>query len=190
MVRIHLSDGSSCIVPSELAARDDIHAGTTLTPEQLQSLSRRAERLLARRAALRLLARASHTRAGLARKLSARGFGADAVRRALDRMAALGYLDDRRFAEAWLRSRMASSTDGFKALYRGLLRRGVSRSVAEAAVAESCPEEEELVRALRLSQRLSPRSIAARLVSRGYRSRTIARVLKELRSTTPPDGEG
>ena len=177
---VRLSDGSSCIVPAEVVAGEALSTGAVLDDDRLQSLRSRSELVLARSRALSLLSRSAHTRRGLARKLEARGFGPGAVRAAVDRMAELGYLDDRAFALDWARARVAGRAEGWKAVYRGLLGRGVPRSIADEAAAEVCSDEAELEMARRLAGDLSPRKAASRLSARGFRSRTIARVLREI----------
>jgi regulatory protein len=180
-VRIHLADGSFFILHAEVFAREGIAAGSHLDPERVSLLLVRSERVFARVRSLALLSRAAHTARGLARKLRARGFSADAVRHSLERMRELGYLDDRAFAEGWVTSRMSLKREGGKALYRGLLRRGVARALAEEVVAAACTFTEELECARRLTEGLSPPAAISMLTHRGFRSRTIAAVLAEMR---------
>ena len=177
---VRLSDGSSFVAPAEVVAGEGLSTGTSLDDDRLRSVRSRSEFVLARSRALSLLSRSAHTRRGLARKLEARGFGPGAVRAAVDRMAELGYLDDRAFAIDWARARVAGRAEGWKAVYRGLLGRGVPRSIADEAAAEVCSDEAELEMARRLAGDLSPRKAASRLSARGFRSRTIVRVLREI----------
>jgi regulatory protein len=181
--RIHLSDGSFFVLHAEIIAREGISAGTPMDPARLADLLSRSEMVFARSRALSLLSRAAHSRRELARKLGARGFGPEAVRQAIARMSELGYLDDRAFAEGWVRSRMAARREGWKALYRGLLRKGITRALAEEVTEASCPFEEELENARLLATGLEPRRVIRLLSARGFRSRTIARVLRDLKGT-------
>jgi len=172
--------GSAFVVPAEILVGDGLSTGAALDDQQLQSLRTRSELVLARTRALSLLSRAAQTRRGLARKLEARGFSPPAVRAAVARMVELGYLDDRAFALDWARARSAARAEGLKAVYRGLIRHGVPRPIAAEAADEVCSAEAELEVARRLAVGLSPRAAANRLSARGFRSRTIARVLREL----------
>lgn len=182
-VRIHLSDGSFFILHAEVFARAGIAAGTPIDSETRSLLLARSERIFARLRALSLLSRAAHTRQGLARKLAARGFSKQAIRHAIARMSELGYLDDRAFAESWVNSRMSSRKEGAKALYRGLLGRGVARPLAEEVVSGLCPFEKELIGARALAAGLSLNAAIRALTGRGFRSRTIAALLRELKET-------
>jgi regulatory protein len=85
--------------------------------------------------ALNLLARRDHSVAELRRKLLAKGFPAARVEEALETLVRQGYLDDRRFAERWAASALASGRFVGSRLLLELLRRGVDRETAGAAVA-------------------------------------------------------
>jgi regulatory protein len=177
---VRLSDGSSCIVPAEVVAGEALSSGAVLDDDRLQSLRSRSEFVLARSRALSLISRSAQTRRGLAQKLEARGFSPEAVKAAIDRMAELGYLDDRAFALDWARVRLTRRAEGWKAVYRGLLARGVPRTIAGETAAEVCSDEAEREMARRVAGSLPPRTAASRLAARGFRSRTIVRVLREI----------
>jgi len=168
---------------AEVFARSGLRAGSTLDPETRARLVGRSDRVRARVQALRLLSRAAQTRRGLARKLAARGFPAAAIRYALLRMTELGYLDDRVFADSWVRSRMSSGKDGGTALYRGLLARGVPRPVAEEAVSDAYSFEEEIRNGSRLVKGLARAAAIRKLAGRGFRSRAIAAVIRDIPRT-------
>jgi len=93
----------------------------------------------AERQAVALLARAEQTRSGLAAKLEKKGRSRRAASLALDRLLEEGLLDDRRFAEAWLRSRLgrlaSRAAEGPLRLAQGLRARGVDEETARAALA-------------------------------------------------------
>ena len=180
MVRIHLSDGSFFLLHEEVFARSGLAAGVEIEEEQQRRLLSRSDRVRARIAALRLLSRSAHTRRGLARKLAARGFDRGAVRHALARMVELGYCDDRAFAESWLRLRLSRGVTGATALYRGLVDRGVPKPLAQEVVSEMYSHEQEVQNARRLAAGLSRTAAIRRLAGRGFRSRAIAAVLRDI----------
>lgn len=90
--------------------------------------------------AIRLLARRDHSYNELARKLAADGAAAEDIEETLSRMVELGLLDDRRFAEAWIRSKARGR--GVVRLRHDLLQRGVSREIIEAALASETADSE------------------------------------------------
>lgn len=96
------------------------------------------------------MAAVEHCTRGLERKLLARGYEEAEVAETLRRLTAEKFLDDRRFAGLWIEFRQRRSNEGGRRLAEGLLRRGVHRDIAEAAVKEaSCTDEyrEALMRA-------------------------------------------
>jgi len=97
----------------------------------------------AERDAMALLARAEHTRIGLSLKLMKKDHRDDARNRALDRLSSAGSLSDARFAEAWLRSRVARRAEGRGKLLAGLLARGVPGDIAQEALARLYEGEDE-----------------------------------------------
>ncbi len=181
MVKVHLADGSFFVLHAEVFATGGIAAGSVIDEARVEELTARSQRVLARDAALRLLSRAAQTRSGLTRKLRARGFSAQAAGAAVERMIELGYLNDRAFAESWARFRLSGRKEGWRSLYRGLVRNGIPRSLAEEVLSSVCTEEVELEGARNLVRGMAPKAAASRLTSRGFRSRTIARILSEMR---------
>jgi regulatory protein len=126
--------------------------------------------------AVRLLGQRAHSAAGLARKLSRRGFEAEVVGQVLDRLAERGYLDDAEYARALVKHR--GSARGAAAIAAELASKGVARTVVQAAVAELDPER-ELEAAERFARRWLPRAepgslrsllqvAGPRLARRGY----------------------
>jgi len=100
--------------------------------------------------ALRLLGRRMHTRAELERKLLARA-APEEVRSVLARLEEWGYLDDRAFAEAFVRSRRGRW--GELRIAAELRRRGVDERIVREALAAEDGEEDEPARALALLEK-------------------------------------
>jgi regulatory protein len=141
----------------------------------------------AREAALRLLERTRRTRRDLARRLRDRGYPAEVVEPTLDRLAAVGLVDDVEYACAFLRGRAARRPSGRRRLEQELRTRGVAaedvaqafkRFAAERGEEEQGPvdEAEGARRVLALAARryrgLDPRTrrqrLYALLVRRGF----------------------
>src|ERR1700682_5593242 len=89
----------------------------------------------ARALCLRLLTARSRTRAELAGQLTKRGYPDDVSVRVLDRLAAVGLVDDADFAEQWVRSRRQNAGKGKRALGAELRTQGVDGDVIAAALA-------------------------------------------------------
>jgi regulatory protein len=87
-------------------------------------------------AAAALLATRSWSIHDLRRRLVTLGYRGDLIGTVVERLVALGYLDDQRYAAAWVASRDRSRPRGSLVLRRELQRRGLEPSVIETALAE------------------------------------------------------
>ncbi|WP_104204994.1 regulatory protein RecX [Billgrantia saliphila] len=84
--------------------------------------------------AVRLLARREYSRAELVARLSARSHSSEAIDTCLDELIEQGLQSDARFAESFLRSRVARGQGPLKVRVE-LERRGIERTQAAAALA-------------------------------------------------------
>ena len=90
----------------------------------------------ARNLCLRLLTVRARTRAELAAQLTKRGYPDDVAERVLDRLGDVGLVDDRDFAEQWVRSRRVNAGKGKRALASELRTKGVEDEVIADALAD------------------------------------------------------
>ena len=88
----------------------------------------------ARALCLRLLTVRARSRAELAGQLSKRGYPDDVRERVLDRLAAVGLVDDAEFAEQWVQSRRAKAGKSKRALAAELHTKGVDNDVITAVL--------------------------------------------------------
>jgi regulatory protein len=149
---------------------------TSCPPPSISEPSREEQ---ARALCLRLLTARSHTRAELNRQLAKRGYPADVSARVLDRLAAVGLVDDTDFAEHWVQSRRANAGKSKRALAAELQTKGVDNDVIStvlgglSAGAER-ERAEQLVRARLRRETLSgddarvTRRLVGMLARRGY----------------------
>ncbi|QLL09342.1 recombination regulator RecX [Mycobacterium vicinigordonae] len=159
-------------------------------PPSTSESSRRDEQ--ARAVCLRLLTARARTRAELAGQLTKKGYPDDVSNRVLDRLAAVGLVDDADFAEQWVRSRRTNAGKSKRALAAELRTKGVDNEVISGVLggidagAERA-QAEQLVRT-RLRRELLgdddtklTRRLVGMLARRGY-SQTVAceAVLAEL----------
>ncbi len=94
-------------------------------------------------AALKMLTRRDHGRAELAGKLAAKGFGEPAITATLERLAGLGYLDDRRFARLWADAALRSGRGVGPRIALELRRRGIADGIVQEILAELAAEVDE-----------------------------------------------
>ncbi|MFP3959636.1 MAG: regulatory protein RecX [Spirochaetaceae bacterium] len=190
---VSFADGSSFFVSAELVAGLELAPGVECSEETIEQLRHAHLLLEAREQALELLARREHSRFLLARKLLLRQFGNDVVEPCLDRLSAEGLLDDRRFAEQWVISRVRRRPEGEHALVAGLQARGVHGDTAREVV-EAFRREypEEMDRALeRAGGRIcrqfggDPGIVREKLHRRGFRRDEIDRYVERISVDEP-----
>jgi regulatory protein len=148
IIRIGLSDGAlfsfnPVYLPRPFQSEGYFFPGKELGSEEATALRFAVDCFRAERAGLRLVARAEQTRIGLGRKLEQRGHGAACIKAAVVYLAEMEIVDDRRFAERWIQSRLYRGTDSPLRLINGLCRRGINRDIARDACKSALDFERE-----------------------------------------------
>jgi regulatory protein len=149
---------------------------TSCQPPSISEPSREEQ---ARALCLRLLTARSRTRAELHRQLAKRGYPNDVSTRVLDRLVAVGLVDDADFAEQWVHSRRANAGKSNRALATELQTKGVGNDVIGTVLAgmdagAERDRAEKLVRARLKRENLDgdqmrvARRLVAMLARRGY----------------------
>jgi regulatory protein len=153
---------------------------TSCQPPSISEPSREEQ---ARALCLRLLTARSHTRAELYGQLAKRGYPDDVSARVLDRLAAVGLVNDTDFAEQWVQSRRANAGKSKRALAAELHTKGVDNEVISTVLAgidagAERDRAEQLVRARLTRENLDrdqmrvARRLVAMLARRGYDQKT------------------
>lgn len=141
-------------------------------------------------AALWLLESRARTRLELQQRLGRRGFEAGAIARALDRLSAVGLVDDEVFARDLASSRAGQGVDASRIVVE-LRDRGIDPELAARIAGESAPGSDRADRCRELAearlsklQGLDPqvqfRRLAAYLARRGYPGDIVENVVREL----------
>ncbi|MBN9110915.1 MAG: recombination regulator RecX [Pseudonocardia sp.] len=138
---------------------------------------------------LRQLEVRSRTRQELAQTLRRKGIPDDAADQVLERFGEVGLIDDKAFADQWVRSRHTYSGLGRRAIAVELRRKGVDSEAAGEALAEIDDASEEararalVDRKLRTRSGVPDEAMARRLLGmlarKGYPAGIAYRVVKE-----------
>jgi len=195
---LEVDRGRFASLPEDILSSLELAIGTALAPSVLDRLQALADVEAAYRAALRAETRRPHARRDLRRRLVQKQHPPPAVDAALERLAGHGLLDDRLFAEHFAATRSARGR-GPARLVKDLLRQGVDRPIAEAAVRTALVEEgldpDTTVRdvaARRAAQLggLAPvvlrRRLLAYLARRGYHGARVREVVEEIVGSCAP----
>jgi regulatory protein len=191
---VEVDRGRFASLPAESLVGLDLIVGREIGPLVLERLQELADLEAAHRAALRALARRAHARFDLRRRLLQRQHPPNAVEGALNRLSAVGLLDDERFALDYAAAK-ARRGRGPARLVRDLQSQGVDRRVAEDAVRRSVAAEgvdpADAVRALAekrarqlagLPAAVRKRRLSAFLARRGFEAHQIWGVVESLNS--------
>ena len=111
----------------------------------------------AEKVALRLIARAEQCSAGLTRKLEKRKFSASCINAVISRLCELNLLDDSRYAQRWLLSRLRL-TRSPRRLLSSLCARGIHHDFAQAALKAVLDEETELTLLERFAEKYAKKT--------------------------------
>jgi regulatory protein len=149
----------------------------------------------ARAVCLRLLTGSARTRVDLERALTRRGFDPAVTAGVLDRLTEVGLIDDRAYAEAFVRGRHEARALARPALDRKLRERGIDPEVAAGAVAQlddgaEAARAEEFVRkrlgaALTAGPDAARRRLLGQLARRGYSGDLAFRIVEAALVGTP-----
>jgi regulatory protein len=178
--RVLVNGRPAWTVPADTIAALRLEVGSVLRGEAVDQLDRAAEVEGAFRAALRALERRAHGAGELAFKLERKGHSAAAIAPAVDRLQALGLLDDAEFARLYVEAKLARGR-GPSRLRHDLARLGVSREIADCVLAAVAADTDdplarprELITRRAHQLRAIPRDARRRrllafLARRGYR---------------------
>jgi regulatory protein len=119
----------------ELAAERDVRPGRTLSRAELSALGAEQARRGALESALRLLSYRPRSERELRIRLARKGFAGGVVRRTLDRLRELGYVNDAEFARFFAETQQASRPRAQRIVRAELRWRGVPQPLADEATA-------------------------------------------------------
>ncbi|MDN4594411.1 regulatory protein RecX [Polycladomyces subterraneus] len=122
--------------------------GRRVDPVEIDAVLEEEERNKVWQAALKYLQYKPRTALEVERYLIGKGFAAPHVRAAMDKLNRYGYIDDRRFAAAWVEQRRGNGR-GRLLLRKELEQKGIAADIIDEVLAE-VPEEadQELARSL------------------------------------------
>lgn len=186
VIGAELSDGSSFIVHPEAALEFTVRIGASFTAEEAEAVELRSAVYAARDKAVEYLARREHSSSELVLKLRKKEYDYETASAAVGLLKERGYVDDRRFAEMWIQSRLKKHPEGRSSLAAGLARKGVPRDIVSEVLADCLSDEQQddaLARSLAKyirTRSADPKKIVNHLLRRGFRYADIKRHMEGL----------
>lgn len=123
-------------------SRLGLREGIEIDDSRAEAITREAAIVKAFDRAILMLTARSRARRELGQALRRKGEPVEAIEPALERLDQLGYLDDAAFAKAYVRSKVATAGAGKSRIRGELLRKGVSKPIADAAIEEVFADQE------------------------------------------------
>ena len=195
---VHADGAPLATVSADIIERLGLRVGTSLTESQADGVRKESAVLAAYDRAVGMLAVQPRSARDLKRVLIRKGEGTHAVDAAIERLLALGLLDDAAYARQLARSKMVGQGASRRRVQQEMFKRGIGREQAaeaiEATVADEALDEEAIVervarKKVQSLEGLDPvtrnRRLWSFLARRGYAVDDIRRVVA--RVTAEPD---
>jgi regulatory protein len=188
---VYLNGAFAFGLNDNVVARFRLREGMTLSEEQVQEIAKGEVRQECFDYAMKYLQARLHSRAELRRKLVRREYGDQVIEGVLDDLTRMGYLDDARFAKTRAMSAAEHKHHGRRRAFVELLKAGVKRDVADAALNDVYEKTDSTAAARTLAERkaaslkrLEPavarRRLAGMLMRRGFDYETIRPVIDQV----------
>ena len=183
-----------CGVNDEVAAKFYLKIGMEIDEDELKKLLLEEELSKAKNYVYRILARRMYTNKEIRNKLVEREYLDKIIEEVIATLERYGYLNDRTYAEEWIRSRMRSKPKGKIALRQELARKGVDKSIIEDALNQEFDESREMDMVLELARRrmksyrrdepfAARRKLQSFLLRRGFSYGTVKYAVDQVMNT-------
>ena len=153
---LRLSDGSDLRILKEHLSQFGIEEGRRISQQTILEVRFAYDYAKARQHTLRLLKTRPRTEGELRKDFARRSIPAVISDRLIDDLKHEGLIDDRLFAELWIKEKIGRGTSGKKRILSDLQAKGINRAILEEELAEkySDAKEVEIARGL-ASKRLA-----------------------------------
>ena len=190
-VYIYLDSGENFELSKPVFEESRLKTGDEISCAQKENLINTNEIFLIKASSLRILERREHSAKELKDKLLKKGFSENNIRQVLKNLIELNFLNDERFAEIYVRSRIKYKRKSPKAIYFELLKKGVDKELIENEL-RNLDEEIILDNARALAKKklisLNNRNsgnkldkLRSHLTYKAYSSRIINQIIEETR---------
>lgn len=140
-IRVLLEDGRSFVLYRGEVRRYSLEEGSELSDEQYEEICSEILRKRARRRTMHLLEKMDRTEAQIREKLRQGFYPEDIIEDAVEYVKGYHYLDDSRYAESYVRNQMEKKSR--RKIQMELMAKGIGKDLAEQALEEECPRENE-----------------------------------------------
>ena len=190
-VIVLFDDNSFCTLDYRVVLNNGLRTNDLISDEKKEQLINDSIFLSARDSAFRSLARRSHSVSELKIKLIRKGWQKEIIQKVLDDLVDKNFLDDEKFAVAFIEER-SNKKVGINKLKAELMKRGIDRKISGSLLLNLDPNssyESALMLAGKKNKQLNERGFDNRkirtklysfLLSRGFESEFIIRIINEV----------
>jgi len=168
----------------------DLYNGKFLNEKEISQILEKDQLTKAIEKSFRLLGIRPRSQKEIEKKLKKKEFAPEIIKKTITRIKELGYLDDKKFAKAWLESRKLSRK-GKYIVQRELKEKGVAEETIKKTISRYTPNQEFEI-ALELAEKKiktyknldkfkKRQKLAALLTSRGFGWETIIKILEKIK---------
>jgi regulatory protein len=185
-------------VRREVVVKAKLRVGQVLSSEELDALRQEEQLGYAKDLAVKYLATRPRTTYQLRVYLARKGFSDAVIQQVLHFLSDYGYIDDKRYAEGFIRSRMQDRPRSERMLRFELQQKGIADEVIDEVLASACVDDQKTALALArarlakmrdIDERVLVRRLGSFLARRGYRMGTIQEILRTIRNTSNLDND-
>lgn len=139
--RVRLEDGSSFFLSIDFFISKKLAKGVVVDLELLNEFREESLFVEAYIKAVSLLSRQLYTRFNLKRKLQSKEFDINGIEHALENLEKQGFINDKKFAEEWVKGRIRTKLDSYIVLLSGLIKKGIKISLSKEVLSDIYTEE-------------------------------------------------
>jgi regulatory protein len=135
-VQVVFNTGEELLIKPEVFLKSGLRINDFMDEVKVQELLNQNKIFLAKQTALNILSRRDHSKKELERKLYQRKVEKDITGEIISELIELKYLDDERFAKAYLEEKLKLKNVGIEKVKRELFAKGVSREIIKSILDE------------------------------------------------------
>lgn len=188
-VQITFSDSTVLKLSSDVYKKFPVSTGEQLDEKFLELLKNENEYFEVKKSALRYLSIRNHSSQELYKKLSKKKFSDQIIKKVIDELLSIGYLNDKKFAEQYL-IELTGKLFGPLKIKNEMIKRGITKEVVDDVLNDYFNNDEmqkEIIKKIlsknrfpqRISNRKEMQKIYNYLVSRGFQARIVMDIIKE-----------
>lgn len=183
---IYTEEGLLCTLSDETVFKLKLKNGTELSDETAEELYDMSDFETAKRDGASLLSRSSNTRYSFCAKLKLKGHSAKAADYAADFFEKNGFIDDLKYAKAYVSDSIRLKCDGRNKIICNLIKKGISRDVIDEALEDADFENalerlaEKELKKMKTADAKSIEKVKRRLYAKGFSIGKINEVIRKL----------